>query len=95
MAKKKRTARETAEAISQKILDKIGDKVTAFDKAKGKSDLEGMWENQISELEFQFLQAQQRLDQDADAIDGELGILNEMPLDELEALFTQVNKNLN
>ena len=95
MAKSKRSARDVAEAISMKVLDAINKKASAFEKAQAKNDLEAMLDNQLTDEEWRFVQAQQKLDQDADEIDHAAGLLDDMDNKELQDLFEQLRPGQN
>lgn len=95
MAKGKRSARDIAEAISLKILNVIQKKANAFVEAQAKGDFEGMWETKLSDEEWQFVQAQQKLDQDADEIDHAAGLLDNMDNKQLQDLFEQLKPGQN
>jgi len=95
LAKQKRSAREIAEAISAKVLEKIHRKTTAFEKADAKGDRDAMLDNQLTDEEWHFVQAQQKLDQDADEIDHAAGLLDDMDNKELQELFEQLKPQQN
>lgn len=90
---KKRSSRELAEYISAKILTAIKRKVDNYAIAKSKNNLEAMYVNVLTEDEHQFVQAQQRLDQDADHIDANSDYLNDMPPNELDRMYERLAKD--
>lgn len=92
---KGRTNRQLAENLAYKILDSINRKYNFYEKAERDGDLEGMWQNQLSQEEVEFLQKQQHLDQEADEIDHAASLLDGMNLKELEDLFDMVKPTRN
>jgi len=90
---RKRSSRELAEYISEKIMTVIKRKVDNYAIAKGKNDHEGMYLNSLSEDEYEFVQAQQRLDQDADHIDANSDYLNDMPEKTLDRMYERLARD--
>lgn len=92
MGKQKRSSRELAEQISQKILERIQVKQNRYERAADKQDIEGMFINQLQTQEWKFIQQQQKLDQDADAIDANSGYLNDMDVEELDEMYEKLHR---
>ena len=88
----KRSSRQIAEKISQKILEHIAKKQEKFLKAAEKNDIEKMFMHQLTEAEEQFVQQQQRLDQEADHLDAQSGYLADMSQKELDNLFETLSR---
>ena len=90
MAKQKRTSREVAEAISLKILIRLQKKQEKYEKAAEANNVEDMFVYQLRKAEWAYVQQQQKLDQDADAIDANSGYLNDMSEDDLDEMYEKL-----
>jgi len=93
MGLKKRSARELAEYISGRILNNIEQKIRLFEAASQNEDVEGMLTYQLTDEERQYVQAQQKLDQDADAIDSTSGFLDDMSDNDIDTMYEQLSKS--
>ena len=90
---RRRNSRELAEYISKKVLMEIDKKVKLYLRAKQDGNKDLMFRHQLTEEEYEFVQNQQRLDQDADSIDANSGYLNDMPENELDKMYERLAKD--
>jgi hypothetical protein len=87
----KRSSREIAEGISKRILNHINSKSAKFEKAEKEDDWEAMIVNKLTKAEQAFVQAQQKLDQDADVADHAMSQLDGAELADLQKMFDAIN----